>query len=270
MRTPCKEPTFLFRVMHRALLGALGDIDYDRRHVKDVRGHRAESIELSVTAGHPRLRGHAHIYLGLVSLAEDDADGARRHFVAALTISGMTRPDPAALEGLAFLAVRTRSFARALTLHGAASSMPWASGLPPIGRTAPVWPWVGVGTEFAEAEGVSWIGTARRYLGRAVADRYWRDGASMSKAQAVAYALSDAGEPSRRRGPLSGREKQIAALVARGHRNREIAERLTISTRTVDAHVEHIRNKLGHQSRAQVASWATAQGLVSDPTPGGQ
>ena len=86
----------------------------------------------------------------------------------------------------------------------------------------------------------------------------------MNRAQAVAYALSDADKPPERPGPLSGRERQIAALVARGHRNREIAEQLTISRRTVDAHVEHIRNKLGHQSRAQVASWATAQGLVSD------
>ena len=86
----------------------------------------------------------------------------------------------------------------------------------------------------------------------------------MNRAQAVAYALSDADKPPERPGPLSGRERQIAALVARGHRNQEIAEQLTISRRTVDAHVEHIRNKLGHQSRAQVASWATAQGLVSD------
>jgi non-specific serine/threonine protein kinase len=92
----------------------------------------------------------------------------------------------------------------------------------------------------------------------------------MSASGVIAYALSDAGEPPEEGGPLTGREKEIAALVARGHRNREIAEQLTISKRTVDAHVEHIRNKLGHQSRAQVAAWATEQGLekYAKPTAG--
>lgn len=266
MDTPYKDAPFVFRVMHSALLGALGCIEHDRRNSKNQRGHRVESLELSSSAGHPQLRSHAHIYLGLVRLAEDDVVGARRHFVAALTMEGMTPPDPAAFEGLAFLAVRTGSFERALTLHGVAASMPRGSAPTPRGPTAQVWPWVGGRTEPADPEGVSWISTARRRLGSAGVNRHWRTGVTMDIARAVAYALSDAGEQLERRGSLSGRERQIAALVARGHRNREIAERLTISRRTVDAHVEHIRNKLGHQSRAQVASWATAQGLVSDAT----
>ena len=89
----------------------------------------------------------------------------------------------------------------------------------------------------------------------------------MNMAQVVAYALSDAGEPPEEGSSLTGREKEIAVLVARGLRNREIADQLTISRRTVDAHVEHIRNKLGHQSRAQVAAWATEQGLVRRAKP---
>jgi DNA-binding CsgD family transcriptional regulator len=84
----------------------------------------------------------------------------------------------------------------------------------------------------------------------------------MTTTQALAYALSDADEPPASDGPLTVREKQIAALVARGLRNKEIAAKLLISPRTVDAHVDHIRNKLGHQSRAQVAVWAAEQGLV--------
>jgi DNA-binding CsgD family transcriptional regulator len=61
---------------------------------------------------------------------------------------------------------------------------------------------------------------------------------------------------------LTAREQEIAARVARGHRNREIADQLHISPRTVDAHVEHIRNKLGYQSRSQIAAWAKEHGLV--------
>jgi non-specific serine/threonine protein kinase len=54
---------------------------------------------------------------------------------------------------------------------------------------------------------------------------------------------------------LTGRERQVAALVAEGLTNREIAERLSISERTADSHVQHTLGKLGFRSRAQVAAW---------------
>ena len=62
--------------------------------------------------------------------------------------------------------------------------------------------------------------------------------------------------------PLSRRERELAALVAHGMQNREIAARLDLSVRTVDAHVEHIRRKLGAHSRAEIAAWAAQQGLI--------
>jgi DNA-binding CsgD family transcriptional regulator len=51
---------------------------------------------------------------------------------------------------------------------------------------------------------------------------------------------------------LTGRERQIAALVASGLSNREIAGRLVISQRTVDAHVNHIFAKLSVSSRVHL------------------
>ena len=57
---------------------------------------------------------------------------------------------------------------------------------------------------------------------------------------------------------LSRREREVAALVAEGLSNREIAERLFISERTAEGHVEQIRNKLGFKSRAQVAAWVAS------------
>jgi DNA-binding CsgD family transcriptional regulator/sugar lactone lactonase YvrE len=58
---------------------------------------------------------------------------------------------------------------------------------------------------------------------------------------------------------LSRREREVAALVADGLTNHEIADRLFISERTADGHLEHIREKLGVNSRAQVAAWFVAQ-----------
>ncbi len=54
---------------------------------------------------------------------------------------------------------------------------------------------------------------------------------------------------------LSKREREVAQLVAKGLSNREIAKRLYVSERTVDNHVHHILDKLGVDSRVQVATW---------------
>jgi DNA-binding CsgD family transcriptional regulator/tetratricopeptide (TPR) repeat protein len=60
---------------------------------------------------------------------------------------------------------------------------------------------------------------------------------------------------------LSRREREVAALVARGLSNREIAGTLFLSERTAENHVQHILTKLGFGSRAQIAAWAVAEGL---------
>jgi DNA-binding CsgD family transcriptional regulator len=55
--------------------------------------------------------------------------------------------------------------------------------------------------------------------------------------------------------PLTAREGQVAALVAEGLSNRQIAQRLRLSPRTAENHVTHILAKLGFDSRARIASW---------------
>jgi predicted ATPase/DNA-binding CsgD family transcriptional regulator len=62
-------------------------------------------------------------------------------------------------------------------------------------------------------------------------------------------------------GGLSQREVEVAALIAQGMTNREIAERLIIAERTTHAHVRNILDKLGFSSRTQVATWALQHGL---------
>jgi pimeloyl-ACP methyl ester carboxylesterase/DNA-binding CsgD family transcriptional regulator len=58
---------------------------------------------------------------------------------------------------------------------------------------------------------------------------------------------------------LTPRQVEVAALVADGLSNREIADRLTISERSAESHLERIRLRLGFRSRAQVAAWYVAQ-----------
>jgi pimeloyl-ACP methyl ester carboxylesterase/DNA-binding CsgD family transcriptional regulator len=64
-----------------------------------------------------------------------------------------------------------------------------------------------------------------------------------------------AGPPGGRPGTLTARQLQVAALVAEGRTNRQIAERLGIQERSAEGHVERIRLRLGVTSRAQIAAW---------------
>jgi DNA-binding CsgD family transcriptional regulator len=62
-------------------------------------------------------------------------------------------------------------------------------------------------------------------------------------------------------GGLTERERQVAALIAQGRSNREIAETLVISYRTVETHVANIMFKLDCTARSQVAAWVVEKGL---------
>ena len=63
------------------------------------------------------------------------------------------------------------------------------------------------------------------------------------------------GRPAQPWHPLTEREFGVAALVADGLTNRQIAERLFLSPKTVSAHVEHILTKLGAGRRTEIAAW---------------
>ncbi|MGO8949494.1 MAG: helix-turn-helix transcriptional regulator [Ktedonobacterales bacterium] len=62
-------------------------------------------------------------------------------------------------------------------------------------------------------------------------------------------------------GGLTEREREVAALLGQGKSNREIADLLVVTSRTVEKHIENILSKLGFASRAQIAVWASEKGL---------
>lgn len=74
-----------------------------------------------------------------------------------------------------------------------------------------------------------------------------------------------AGGPVTAPGPLTAQEDRIAALVAQGWSNRQIADSFALSERTVEAHVSAILRKVGVRNRAAVASWFTARGAAPVP-----
>ncbi|MEV0298319.1 HD domain-containing phosphohydrolase [Nocardia sp. NPDC050710] len=83
--------------------------------------------------------------------------------------------------------------------------------------------------------------------------------------QSCALVIEAAGQPRPRQGLPAGlteREVEVLCLAARGLRNREIAERLRISDRTVGHHLAHIYNKTGRRTRAGVAVFAMEHGLL--------
>ena len=81
--------------------------------------------------------------------------------------------------------------------------------------------------------------------------------------RSVSDALLDfLGEPAADPGPrLTGRELQVADLIAEGLTNQAIASRLSVAPRTAETHVENIRRKLEVRSRAQIAAWVTEHRL---------
>jgi DNA-binding NarL/FixJ family response regulator len=77
---------------------------------------------------------------------------------------------------------------------------------------------------------------------------------SLTAAQATKQAYSG----------LSAREREVAVLIAQGKSNREIADMLVLSERTIESHVSSILLKLDCTSRTQIAAWAIEKGLTRE------
>ncbi|KOV92821.1 ATP-binding protein [Streptomyces sp. NRRL B-3648] len=112
------------------------------------------------------------------------------------------------------------------------------------------------------------VARARTGLPAAAREAAVSGGRRLGEDRLVAYALrtrSD-GHPTTEdarsdgdRCPLTAREFMVAELVADGLTNRQIAERLGLSARTVATHLDKVRDKLGMRSRTRIALWVAAR-----------
>jgi non-specific serine/threonine protein kinase len=165
------------------------------------------------------------------------------------------------LEALAMLALRQERCERAAWLMGAADTL-WDRAGRRLG-----------GTSLLEELHRQAVKAAQDALGEDCYSALFRDGAGRPLDLMVALAVADADElpatagRQRPAGLLTGRERQIAALVGEGMSNRDIARQLGISKRTVDAHLEHIFGKLGISSRVQLATGLSPTAPSPDRPP---
>jgi DNA-binding CsgD family transcriptional regulator len=158
------------------------------------------------------------------------------------------------LEGLACLAGAGSSVEREARLFGAAWTLHEMVGYHQISAQ--------------RALREPYLTIARSQLDEATWEAAFTEGKAMTLEEAVEYALSEE-EHDPSANPLSlvepvdeplsnltRREREVAALVARGLTNRQVAQELSISERTAANHVTKILKKLGLSSRTQIASWA--------------
>ena len=90
---------------------------------------------------------------------------------------------------------------------------------------------------------------------------YHGDWSSVLEATLSFLAERGGTEPDGTNPRLTGRELEVAELIAAGLTNQAIASRLSVAPRTAESHVESIRRKLQVRSRAQIAAWVTEQRL---------
>lgn len=92
-------------------------------------------------------------------------------------------------------------------------------------------------------------------------------GRSLSLEQAVRYVeslnqqLTHSTSAQKQFGGLTLREREVAALIAQGKSNGEIATELVVGKRTIETHIANILSKLGFTNRAQIVRWALENGL---------
>ncbi|CAM3043072.1 Transcriptional regulatory protein [Mycobacterium intermedium] len=220
---------------------ACGDLTAARRWADDVvSATRGWSLGASLTT-----RSRVEIAQGEIGAAERDAHDA-------LDLAARLKGDllvPFALDCLATVAAEYGNEHSAARLFGAADAARRHMGI--------------VRFKVLDAYDEARVAVLRDTLGDNDFDTAWAEGAALSIEEAIAYAQRGRGERTRATSgwaSLTRAELDVVRLISAGLANKDIAARLFVSPRTVQAHLTHIYTKLGLTSRVQLAQEASRHG----------
>src|SRR5438132_4972593 len=219
--------------------------------IEAVKAAAASGVHLSRDVGDLYSLEMMLLNSGGTALISGALEQSKRFYVEALTIA--RRIDDrvaqyALLDGLGCVAAGSGQARLAGQLIGAAETVRTQAGAGLIPILAPL---------IGQAEAL-----AKVAIGASKFDAAVKAGKGLTRDEAIRLPLGEPapapaaaaanGEDS---APLGKREADVARLVAEGLSNKQIGARLFISERTVDSHVRSILNKLGANSRAQIATW---------------
>jgi predicted ATPase/DNA-binding CsgD family transcriptional regulator len=235
-------PTLVSILQARCLKGIFeADID-------SVREAATEGERLSRQVGDLYAQHMMLLNLGGAAFFGGDLAEAKRLYEQALRIAYQVDDRIGQfylLAGLAYIAATEGQARVAAQLLGASDTIRMGAGAAVMAVLAPF-------VEMAEEQATKSLGPSRY---RAEFENGRRLGREAAVRLALGETVTAPAEHHRRDGALAKREDDVARLVAEGLSNKQIAARLFISERTVDSHVRSILNKLGFNSRAQIAAW---------------
>ena len=238
----------LGRVRSLAVLGLLQATMLHRR--TEGEENLQAAVDLAHRIGDSWGEGFAHMMLSISAADAGDVERTRRHCQTALHISNLGSLGGVALHQLSRVNVEEDP-AHAMRLMGAAAGY--------LERTGTVLP------PFLQRRADPARERAEQLIGVQTTRREFEDGRRMSIEEAIAFVDGEpAMDPWRNPGGLTPRQLQVAALVGRGHTNREIGRILGVSVRTAESHVDHILAKLGLSNRLELTAWAQRNGLDAD------
>jgi DNA-binding CsgD family transcriptional regulator len=236
-------------------------LDLARGDVESGRQRAVQARERAREGGWVHWEWRARMRFGIADFLDEDDDGADRNFADCVRY-GMASPEfgnrlRVVLQWLAAVAARQGELERSAQLAGAAAAMGENDA---AGSFLP--------RELLATLG-EWQERVRRELGDATYEQRLESGGRLSRADLRRLVQHDGRHHSDTKPLLSGRELQVVELVAEGLTNREVSERLHLSPRTVDAHLDHVRNNLGVRTRAQVVRWLIESRQLNGGRTGG-
>jgi non-specific serine/threonine protein kinase len=239
-------------------LATLGIIALTQEDYAAARASLEESVAISRKSGDDWALSLALRNSGIAALKQGDHERA----ATLLGESMVALQDPGGALGL----VNLDLLAAAVSMRG---DHEWAARL--FGAAQTVREAVGVSViPSIRADYDRGVAAARAGLGAAAFDTAWAEGQEMSLEQAVEYGLRGPEAPEEsEKAPkaaypagLSAREVEVLRLVARGKTNVRIAEELYISPRTVNGHLGSAYRKIGSNTRAEAARFASEHDLL--------